>query len=243
MILTVAAPLLMSCGDPGQDAPASSGETVVATQKSGSTPTFPPDPAASVIVSSSTCPVEQELCDFAQRVELLVSEGRADELLEGSPGVPITCPNGVNEGLDHTFPLCDGAIPEEVRYGFGAGYFQPEAYTTDLAGIKELLGGWSSPAPVDAERTRVYTIGCRSEGNVADCKVMFSLVLSSTDPSELGGFFAIVFARTAEQPVIVRVFGGAVDSFPEFTAGGTTEIGVDPQDPSTGPTLLILLFE
>jgi hypothetical protein len=195
-----------------------------------------PRPDSNVIAEQPACPVEQELCAFAERVEPLVRAGRVDELLEDSPGVPLRCPNGVNEGLDETFPLCDGAAPGEVRYGFGGGTFQAEGFTVDLAGTREIIAGWSGTPGLG-----VFTIGCKDVDGTPQCDDMFTLVLSTSDSDERP-FLGLVIERHDGRNEIVATYNGrAIDLFQEYVQGGVTDIGVDPLDPTTGPTRFVRL--
>jgi hypothetical protein len=98
------------------------------------TPT--PAPAATVTIdTSSPCPVDLKVCATAKRVEELLIDGRTSELFVGAKGLPVTCPGGVNPGLDGRFPLCQGAAVGEVRLGFAGGRFQSEGGTGDAAGL------------------------------------------------------------------------------------------------------------
>lgn len=199
-------------------------------------PTLVASPA-SAPTPEPDCPVDEELCEYARRVESLLHAGLVDELLDDSRGVPTICPNGVNEGLDETFPLCEGATPGEIRYGFKAGTFQAEGYTTDRDGTKEIISGWARDP-----RVRAYTIGCKDAAPAPRCEGLFTLVLSvpaSTDRPFLG----LVVKRSDGPEEIVATYNGyaMMQMFGEYVDGGLAEIGVDPLDPSTGPTRFVLL--
>ena len=66
--------------------------------------------------SGRPCPVDQAVCDLAERLVSLMEQGNLDAILALAEPVPATCPSGGLGGPSAA--LCTGAASGELRFGY-----------------------------------------------------------------------------------------------------------------------------
>ena len=188
----------------------------------------------------SACPVDLNVCDTAKRVTELLIDGRTSELFVGAMGLPVTCPGGVNAGLDGRFPLCQGAAVGEVRLGFAAGRFQSEGGTGDAAGLISFIDQWTAAADatqtdeIGAGAVRAYTVGCRVQSGEPDCTGSFAVVLSAILRSHTRELLDLVFVVDASgESHIVAAYTGITALNRTYVQGGDEPSGILLSGPTT----------
>lgn len=212
---------------------AACGTTTSSPSASATTPT----PATTALTSEhvwSSCPVDEETCTFAEHVEQLIVQGRTTELIAAAPGLPVTCP-GVRLQLDGRYPLCEGAVAGEVRYGFAFGRFQSEGGTGDAPSFVRGIDDWLAmidPRSSDAigpGTPRVYTIACQLAAGEPQCGGSFAIVLSAILVHNDRELLNLIFADTAAgQPAIVEADTGIVSLNKGYVRGQDRPGGVLP---------------
>jgi hypothetical protein len=143
LLLAVAAIALFAASCDGGDDP---DPTAVPTN-AAATVTVSPSPAATVTPSATAgaptarCPVDTEICDFAETLLPVLAAGDAAAFFAVAEPIEATCPSA---GFGGPSPaLCEGAAAGEVRLGywdFQAG----EGLIVTEAQLRQTLGRWFS---------------------------------------------------------------------------------------------------
>jgi hypothetical protein len=95
--------------------------------------------AEPTVVAISDCPWGEASCILGQGIERALRRGNVEAVMEfGAEGLHV-CPGPQPQGAGGPFPLCDGAAPQEGRYGYRVGRRHSETRVVKAEEVRALV--------------------------------------------------------------------------------------------------------
>ena len=179
VLVAVATMLAVACGGSSGSATPSVSPVVTAaasvTGKVSVTATASPAATAAPIATQhpiEPCP-DQSACDFGHSLAAALKSGDASFILSRWSAEPTTCPGDVPQ-LGGPFPLCDGAVAGEVRFGYP---FRGSTEGSELSAAQ--VGTLFGTPPYAGSPWALRTVGCPPPIGTAPCSDSAIIVLST----------------------------------------------------------------
>ena len=165
----------------------------------------------------TSCPIAQDACDYAAKVNEWVLAGDIDAILGQLQLKEITCPIPGVTGQIGAYPLCEGSSPGERRAGYPFGHLGSEGSMMTAEQFRGTLQALlTEPAPL-----HLYGLSCydQTANDIADCRSNFGIAFTispigeyANSPGPTSGVL-IFYSEYAQNTRSFRIANAASGSY------------------------------